>query len=142
MTKSDVVLFMKGDRNTPRCGFSQKLIGILNAEEIEYTTFDILSDDSVRQSKPPAEDRGLRARVTNPHPARVASQAHQADRQTLSHTPSTPLHLYPFRFSLAELKEINTWPTFPQLIIKGEFVGGLDVVQEMVEAGELREMLA
>lgn len=42
----------------------------------------------------------------------------------------------------AELKELNTWPTFPQLIIKGEFVGGLDVVQEMVEAGELKEMLA
>lgn len=30
----------------------------------------------------------------------------------------------------AELKEINTWPTFPQLIIRGEFVGGLDVVSE------------
>ncbi len=42
----------------------------------------------------------------------------------------------------SELKEINTWPTFPQLIIKGEFVGGLDVVQEMVENGEFKEMLA
>ena len=51
MTKSDVVLFMKGDRNTPRCGFSQKIVGILNTEGIDYTTFDILSDDSVRQSK-------------------------------------------------------------------------------------------
>ncbi|KAL8284079.1 hypothetical protein RQP46_005192 [Phenoliferia psychrophenolica] len=90
MVKSDVVLFMKGDKETPRCGFSQKIIGILDREQVEFTTFDILSDDGVRQ----------------------------------------------------KLKEINTWPTFPQLIIKGEFVGGLDVVSEMVENGELKEMLA
>ncbi|GAA6028800.1 hypothetical protein JCM8097_007402 [Rhodosporidiobolus ruineniae] len=89
MKQSDVVLFMKGDRNTPRCGFSQKIIGILNAENVDYTTYDILSDEGARQ----------------------------------------------------KLKELNEWPTFPQLIIKGEFVGGLDVVKEMVESGELAEML-
>lgn len=54
MTKSDIVLFMKGDRNTPRCGFSQKIVGILEGQGVEYTTFDILSDDSVRQSESPA----------------------------------------------------------------------------------------
>lgn len=42
----------------------------------------------------------------------------------------------------AGLKEINDWPTFPQLVVKGEFVGGLDIVQEMVENGELKELLA
>ncbi|GAA6015628.1 hypothetical protein JCM11491_007178 [Sporobolomyces phaffii] len=89
MQQSDVVLFMKGDRNTPRCGFSQKIVGILNSEEIEYTTFDILGDEGVRQ----------------------------------------------------KLKEINEWPTFPQLIIKGEFCGGLDVIKEMQESGELQEMI-
>lgn len=41
----------------------------------------------------------------------------------------------------AGLKELNNWPTFPQLIINGEFVGGLDIVQEMVENGELKELL-
>lgn len=41
----------------------------------------------------------------------------------------------------AGLKVMNNWPTFPQLIVKGEFVGGLDIVQEMVENGELKEML-
>ncbi|KAI0692460.1 glutaredoxin [Cerioporus squamosus] len=41
----------------------------------------------------------------------------------------------------AGLKVLNNWPTFPQLVIKGEFVGGLDVVTEMVENGELKEML-
>ncbi|KAH9933564.1 glutaredoxin [Epithele typhae] len=39
------------------------------------------------------------------------------------------------------LKELNRWPTFPQLIVNGEFVGGLDVVTEMAENGELKEML-
>lgn len=36
---------------------------------------------------------------------------------------------------------MNDWPTFPQLIIKGEFMGGLDVIKEMVDTGELREVL-
>ncbi|KAJ3715229.1 glutaredoxin [Lentinula guzmanii] len=40
------------------------------------------------------------------------------------------------------LKKRNDWPTFPQLIINGEFVGGLDIVQEMVENGEFAEALA
>ncbi|GAA5914741.1 hypothetical protein JCM5296_003853 [Sporobolomyces johnsonii] len=89
MKQSDVVLFMKGDRDTPRCGFSQKIVGILNSEGIEYTTYDILGDEGVRQ----------------------------------------------------KLKELNEWPTFPQLIVKGGFCGGLDVVKEMAEAGELQEMI-
>ncbi|TFY61009.1 hypothetical protein EVG20_g7213, partial [Dentipellis fragilis] len=42
----------------------------------------------------------------------------------------------------AGLKVLNNWPTFPQLIINGEFVGGLDIVQEMVENGEMKELLA
>ncbi|BGP17558.1 hypothetical protein JCM10213_004099 [Rhodosporidiobolus nylandii] len=89
MKQSDVVLFMKGDRDIPRCGFSQKIVGILNNNNIDYTTYDILADEGARQ----------------------------------------------------KLKELNEWPTFPQLIIKGEFVGGLDVVKEMEESGELREMI-
>lgn len=42
---------------------------------------------------------------------------------------------------LLGLKVYNDWPTFPQLIVKGELVGGLDIVQEMVENGELKELL-
>lgn len=40
------------------------------------------------------------------------------------------------------LKKLNDWPTYPQFIVKGEFVGGLDVVTEMVASGEFTEMLA
>ncbi|KAH9481903.1 Glutaredoxin-3 [Psilocybe cubensis] len=39
------------------------------------------------------------------------------------------------------LKVLNNWPTFPQLIVNGELVGGLDIVQEMVETGELKEVI-
>jgi glutaredoxin-related protein len=39
------------------------------------------------------------------------------------------------------LKKLNDWPTFPQLIIKGELVGGLDIVQEMIDNGEFNELL-
>ena len=38
------------------------------------------------------------------------------------------------------LKEFSNWPTFPQLYVKGEFVGGCDIVREMYEAGELEEL--
>jgi glutaredoxin-related protein len=40
------------------------------------------------------------------------------------------------------LKVLNDWPTFPQLIVNGELVGGLDIVQEMIDNGEFKELLA
>lgn len=39
------------------------------------------------------------------------------------------------------IKEFSSWPTIPQLYIKGEFVGGCDIVREMYETGELSELL-
>ena len=39
------------------------------------------------------------------------------------------------------IKEYSDWPTIPQLYIKGEFVGGCDIVKEMFEKGELKKML-
>ncbi|HLB80746.1 MAG TPA: Grx4 family monothiol glutaredoxin [Dongiaceae bacterium] len=39
------------------------------------------------------------------------------------------------------IKEFSQWPTVPQLYVKGEFVGGCDIVREMHETGELRELL-
>lgn len=84
-----VVLFMKGNPDQPRCGFSRKIVGLLKDQKVPFSHFDILSDEAVRQ----------------------------------------------------QLKIVNNWPTFPQLIVNGEFVGGLDIVQEMVENGELQEIL-
>lgn len=39
------------------------------------------------------------------------------------------------------IKEFSNWPTIPQLYVKGEFVGGCDIVREMYQSGELQDML-
>ena len=39
------------------------------------------------------------------------------------------------------IKEFSLWPTIPQLYVKGEFVGGCDIIREMYENGELKELL-
>ena len=40
-----------------------------------------------------------------------------------------------------EIKAYSDWPTIPQLYIKGEFIGGCDIIKEMFEKGELKELL-
>jgi len=89
MNQSKVVAFIKGSPDAPRCGFSRKVVALLRDEKIDFTHFDILTDESVRQG----------------------------------------------------LKALNDWPTFPQIIVNGELIGGLDVVQEMAESGELQEAI-
>ncbi|KAJ7107040.1 thioredoxin-like protein [Mycena epipterygia] len=89
MTQSKVVLFMKGNPAEPRCGFSRKIAALLKEQGVQFSSFDILEDEDVRQG----------------------------------------------------LKKLNDWPTFPQLIVNGELVGGLDIVQEMVESGEFKELM-
>ena len=39
------------------------------------------------------------------------------------------------------IKEFSDWPTIPQLYVKGEFVGGSDIMMEMIESGELQQLL-
>ena len=39
------------------------------------------------------------------------------------------------------IKEFSDWPTIPQLYVKGEFIGGCDIVREMASSGELRDLL-
>ena len=40
------------------------------------------------------------------------------------------------------IKEYSNWPTIPQLYVKGEFVGGCDIIREMFQAGELQQLLS
>jgi monothiol glutaredoxin len=90
LVQSDpVVLFMKGTRSFPQCGFSASVVNILNTLVPKYATVNILSDQDIRTG----------------------------------------------------MKEYSDWPTFPQLFIKGEFVGGADIVRQMHEAGELEKKL-
>ncbi|KIO25057.1 hypothetical protein M407DRAFT_94545 [Tulasnella calospora MUT 4182] len=49
MNQSKVVVFMKGVPDAPRCGFSRQTVGILREQEVEFTSFDILTDEAVRQ---------------------------------------------------------------------------------------------
>lgn len=86
---NDVVLFMKGNRARPQCGFSETVVRILDTLLPAYQTFDVLSDPRVREG----------------------------------------------------IKEYSAWPTIPQLYIKGEFVGGCDIIRELQISGELAERL-
>ncbi|SFI44383.1 Grx4 family monothiol glutaredoxin [Jannaschia pohangensis] len=90
MVKSkDVVLFMKGTKSMPQCGFSSKVAGVLNYMGVEYTDVNVLEDADIRQG----------------------------------------------------IKDYSDWPTIPQLYVKGEFVGGCDIITEMTLSGELDTML-
>jgi monothiol glutaredoxin len=84
-----VVLFMKGNRRFPACGFSATVVGILDKLTSGYETVNILEDPEVREG----------------------------------------------------MKEFSSWPTFPQLYVGGEFVGGCDIVKEMYASGELQKLL-
>ena len=84
-----IVLFMKGSRHFPQCGFSATVVGILDKLTSGYQTVNILEDQAVREG----------------------------------------------------MKEFSNWPTFPQLYVNGEFVGGCDIVKAMYESGELQEVL-
>ncbi|KAK6009549.1 glutaredoxin, partial [Ostertagia ostertagi] len=72
------MLFMKGSPDNPKCGFSKQTVALLNEIGATFGSFDILSDEEVRQG----------------------------------------------------LKTYSNWPTYPQLYLDGELIGGLDVIRE------------
>ena len=90
VTNNDVVLFMKGTKSMPQCGFSSRVAGVLNFMGVEYADINVLADENLRQG----------------------------------------------------IKDYSDWPTIPQLYVKGEFVGGCDIITEMTLSGELDELLA
>jgi monothiol glutaredoxin len=89
VTANDVVLFMKGTRNFPQCGFSGRVTQILSFIGVDYKDINVLDDDDVRDG----------------------------------------------------IKAYTNWPTIPQLYVKGEFVGGADIVSEMFQSGDLQTLL-
>ena len=86
---NDVVLYMKGTKSMPQCGFSSRVAGVLNFMGVDFTDVNVLADDSIRQG----------------------------------------------------IKDFSDWPTIPQLYVKGEFVGGCDIITEMTLSGELDTLL-
>ncbi len=81
----DVVLFMKGTKEFPQCGFSSQVAQILGYMGVAYKDMNVLEDAAIRDG----------------------------------------------------VKTFANWPTIPQLYIKGQFVGGCDIVREMFQSGEL-----
>jgi monothiol glutaredoxin len=90
VSDNDVVLFMKGTKGMPQCGFSHQVDTILQHLGVDYKPVNVLESMEIREG----------------------------------------------------IKSYTNWPTVPQLYIKGEFVGGCDIVREMFQAGELQEMLS
>jgi monothiol glutaredoxin len=87
---NDVVLFMKGTKTMPQCGFSSRVTQILTFMGIDFKDVNVMADPAVRDG----------------------------------------------------IKSFSDWPTIPQLYVKGEFVGGCDIVTEMTLSGELDQLLA
>jgi monothiol glutaredoxin len=87
--KNDVVLFMKGSKDFPQCGFSAAVSHVLKTLNVNFFDVDVLKNAEIRQA----------------------------------------------------IKDFSDWPTIPQLYIKGEFIGGCDIVREMFQSKELENML-
>jgi monothiol glutaredoxin len=84
-----VVLFMKGTRQQPQCGFSAKTVAALDMLVPDYVTINVLEYPQVREG----------------------------------------------------IKVYSNWPTIPQLYVESELIGGSDIVQEMLQSGELADVL-
>ena len=102
-----VMVFMKGDPANPKCGFSRQLMTILQEVKTDFKSFDILRDEEVRQ--------GLKT-FSNWYAKRVS----------LDHF-IVLIAIYP----------ICPRPTYPQVYVGGELVGGLDIIKELKESGDL-----
>jgi monothiol glutaredoxin len=89
IAENEVILFMKGTPDAPRCGFSARTVAALEAVGAPFAAVDILPDPRIRQ----------------------------------------------------ELSALSNWPTIPQLFVRGELIGGCDIVTEMYESGELAEVI-
>lgn len=86
---NEIVLFMKGNKDMPQCGFSATVVSILQKLNTPFKDVNVMESMEIRQG----------------------------------------------------IKDYTDWPTIPQLYIKGEFVGGCDIVREMYESGELQNLL-
>ena len=85
---NDVVLFMKGSKEMPQCGFSNAVVNALSYLNVKFEDVDVLQNEEIREG----------------------------------------------------IKVFSDWPTIPQLYVKGEFIGGCDIVKEMFETGELSQL--
>ncbi|CAO5677387.1 MAG: Glutaredoxin 4 [Holosporales bacterium] len=89
ISENNIVLYMKGTKDSPKCGFSTAVVRVLENLGLEFKDVDVMEDDRIREG----------------------------------------------------IKQFTNWPTLPQLYIKGEFIGGCDIVRELYKNSELQEIL-
>lgn len=90
LNENDVVLYMKGTKQVPQCGFSSVVVQVLERLGVKnFKDVNVLADPEIRQG----------------------------------------------------IKDFANWPTIPQLYLKGEFIGGSDIVREMYQSGELQQLM-
>ncbi|XP_037129952.1 glutaredoxin 3 [Syngnathus acus] len=185
------MLFIKGTAQEPRCGFSRQMVALLNERNIKFSTFDILSDEEVRQglktysnwptypqlyvkgdlvggldiAKELAESGELESvcpkavtledrlkEAINRSPVMLFMKGSKEaarcgfSRQILEILNGAGVDYNTFNILDDEevrqgLKTYSNWPTFPQLYVKGDLIGGLDIVKELQESGELLTVL-
>ena len=87
---NDVVLFMKGTKDMPMCGFSGRVVHILNLLGVDFLDVDVLENPDIREG----------------------------------------------------IKQFANWPTIPQLYVKGQFIGGCDIISQLYSEGELQKLFA
>ncbi|XP_078421025.1 glutaredoxin 3 isoform X2 [Cetorhinus maximus] len=191
LNSAPCMLFMKGTPQEPRCGFSRKIVEILNDHDIRFCTFDILSDEDVRQGlkvysnwptypqlyangellggldivKELAEtgelektcqaEMGLEHRLKaliNKSKVILFMKGNRAlakcgfSRTIVGLLNETGVEYETFDILEDEevrqgLKTFSNWPTYPQLYVNGELIGGLDIVKELEKSGELLSIL-
>ena len=90
IASNNIVLYMKGTKSFPQCGFSSLVVSVLKKMGANFKDINILESDLLRQA----------------------------------------------------IKEYSNWPTIPQLYVKGEFIGGSDIIKEMYETGELENLFS
>ncbi|CAM8984659.1 unnamed protein product [Rhodiola kirilowii] len=170
INSSPVMLFMKGKPEEPKCGFSRKVVDILNQEKVTFGSFDILSDDEILFWKCKRVESSRKCWQKMESSAR--SLLRSASRSFVSSSPvmlfmkGTPdgprcgfsskvvkalkeegVEFGSFDILSDEevrqgLKTFSNWPTFPQLYYKGELIGGCDIIMELHSSGDLKATLS
>ena len=194
---SAVMIFMKGTPTAPKCGFSRQVVEIMEQQQIAFSSFDILSDEDVRQGLKTYSDwptypqiycRGeliggldilmemvdegnlpqqLQVTTHNQKPTSLDDRLKQLTNKSrimlfMKGLPSAPKcgfsrqivellekeHAAFDTFNILDddevrqgLKKYSDWPTFPQLYVDGDLIGGLDIVKEMIESGDFTDLV-